>query len=373
MNDTPARDQPETERLAPNEALLERRRERDEQDYREWCESSFGMISVAQEEIHPADILDKCAPDAARRGHADALAQVRTDLEQTVCGAFPAPIAIPFHAFLEGPRSPLIRLHRLRDTWESLIRLLAAVALSEAASSSVSLAPLAIREGKDQGWRPCKRRDLTSDKLSVRIGLIEGVVHQAHELQVDLQVATFLPMDVIGEIRRLNVVRNGFSHEATKSEAQARRIVEDVYPIFREVLLDLRELQKIDLIRLQKIQPGHIAEVEPLTGHAQSRRIKEIKLDDAASAVAFSATPLDGMDRILARFGGKTLDLSPFLYAADDATGHRTRILDFKCKDADEWHLECVADSTITKSPAPQHESILARLEVLFGQPEQGK
>ncbi len=372
MNDAPARDDLETERLGPGQALVERRRARDDQDYREWCESSYGLIELGQEVFHPADVLDKLAADAARRGRDDAARQVRADLEQAVCDLFPAPIAVPFHAFLEGSRSPLTRLHRLRDTWESMVRLLAALALSEAASSPVSLAPLATRDGKDQGWRHCRRRDLISDKLSVRIGLIEGVLRRAGEVGVGLQVATFLPVNVLGEIRRLNVVRNGFSHEAAKSDAQAREIVEEAYPVLLEVLLDLRDMQKIDLIRLVRIRPGGVAEIEQLTGHAQSRRIREIKLDDGASAVVMTAIPVDGMDRMLARIGGKTLDLSPFLYAADDDTGHRTRVFNFKCKEADDWHLECVADSTSKTSSAAQHEVLLARIEILLEQTERG-
>ncbi|MEO8059976.1 MAG: hypothetical protein ABI671_16810 [Burkholderiales bacterium] len=372
MNDSPARDRLETEGLDPDEVLVERRHARDEQNYRDWCESSYGMIAIGQEEIHPADILDKCAPDAARRGRADALVQVRTDLEQEVCDAFPAPIAVPFHAFLEGPRSAQTRLLRLRDTWESTVRLLAALSLSEAAISPTSFSPLAIREGKDQAWRPCKRRDFVSDKLSVRIGLTEGVLHRAGEIRASLQMSTLLPVDVLGEIRRLNVVRNGFSHEAAKSEAQARVIVDEVYPVLRDVLLDLRDLQEIKLIRLHNVQPGGVAEIEELNGHAQSRRIREIELDPGAAAVAMSAAAVDGMHRVLARFSGMTLDLGPFFYAADDDTGHRTRVLSFKSKDADDWHLECVADSTTKKSSAMHHEALLARLEALLGQLGQG-
>src|SRR5689334_23317095 len=123
MNDSPARDRPETERLDPGQALVGRRRARDEHDYREWCESLYGMIELGQEVFHPADVLELAA-DAARRGRDEALAQARTDIEQSVCDLFPAPIAVPFHAFLEGSRSALMRLHRLRDTWESMIRLL---------------------------------------------------------------------------------------------------------------------------------------------------------------------------------------------------------------------------------------------------------
>jgi hypothetical protein len=173
MSDLRARDQLEVERLDPAQGLLDRRRRRDEEDYRLWCESAYGTVEVGQEVFHPADVLDKLAPDAARRGRADASSQVRSDLEQSVCEQFPGPIAVPFHAFLEGPRAALTRLHRLRDTWESLVRLLSALALSEATRYGTRLAPLVVREGKDQGWRECRSRDLCSDKLAVRVGLIE--------------------------------------------------------------------------------------------------------------------------------------------------------------------------------------------------------
>ena len=372
VTDSPSRNQQEVERLDPDQNLIERRRIRDEEDYRGWCENSYGMVNLGQEVFHPADVLDKLAPDAARRGRDDASGRVRTDLEQTVCEQFPAPIAVPFHGFLEGPRKPLTRLHRLRDTWESLVHLLAAIALSEAAGNAASLAPLVLRDGKDQGWRECKRRDLFSNKLSVRIGLIEGVLHRSQESGVNLQVASLLPMDVLGEVRRLNALRNEFSHESTKSDAQARELVEEAYPVFLEVLLDLRDMQSVELIRLQSFQAGGHAEIERLIGHAQSRRIAECVLDDEAASVAISAASVDGMDRVLARVGLLTLDLSPFLYAADDETGHRTRVLDFRCRKAREWHFECVADSTIRTSPEAPHAALLTRVENLLRQVGKG-
>lgn len=366
MNDSPARDQVEADGLDPDQHLLDRRRTRDEEDYRLWCEYSYGMVEVGQEVFHPADVLDKLAPDAARRGRDDASIQVRADLEQSVCEQFPSPIAIPFYAFLEGPRQALTRLHRLRDTWESLVRLLAALTLSEAVRSSTRMAPLVVREGKDQDWRECKRRDLCSDKLAVRIGLIEGVLHRAQQVGVDLQVASLIEGEVFEEIRRLNVVRNGFSHEATKSEEQAKKIIDEAYPVMREILLDLRDMQSIELLRVHSIQPGSQGEVEKLMGHAQSRRIHELTLDANAASLAMSAATVDGMSRVLARLNGLTLDLSPFLYAADDDTGHRTRVFHFKCKKGNNWQMECVADSTTKTSAAAQHEDLLVRFESLL-------
>jgi len=366
MTEPVPNDELEAERLGPEESILGRRRTRDEEDYRAWCEAVYGMVELGEEVFHPADVLDRLAPVIARRGREDAAAQIRTDLERAVCEQFPAPIAIPFHGFLEGPRQPLTRLHRLRDTWESLIRLLAAMALSEA-TRIAALKPLILREGKDQPWRDCSRKDIFSDKLARRIGLVEGILHRASELGIELQLASLVPLDVLSEIRRLNVVRNGFSHESTKSDGQATEIIEEAYPLFRDVLLDLRDMQGIELLRIRGIEAGPKAEVERLNGHAQSRSIREITLDDDAAAVVLFATQVDGMARVLARVPGLTLDLSPFFYACDDTTGHWTRVLDFKYKKNSKWHLECVADSTTRTSPAAVHEALLVRIESLLG------
>ena len=372
MTDLPSRDQLEAESLDPDQPLTERRESRDEEDYRVWCEYSYGMVELGQEQFHPAHVLETMAPDAARRGRAEWSAMIRTDLEQDVCEHFPAPIAVPYHNFLEGSRSSLTRLYRLRDAWESLIHLLAALALSEAATNATSLIPLVLRHGMGQRWQGWRRRDLLSDKLTMRIGLVEGVLRKANEVGAGLQVASLLPMDVLGEVRRLNVVRNSFSHASAKSEVQSKEIIEEAHPVFREVLLDLRDMQSIELIRIHSIQAGGKAEVERLNGHAQSRRIGELSLDDDAATLVMSATSVDGMDRVFARVGGLTLDLSPFLYAADDETGHRTSVWSFRYKKNDKWHMECVADSTTKTSPAAPHEALLVRFESLLGRVGEG-
>ena len=366
MTDSPSRDQLEAEHPDPDQRLTERRKSRDEEDYRLWCESSHGMVEIGQEVFHPADVLETMAPDAARRGRDECSAMIRTDLERAVCEQFPAPIAVPFHSFLEGPPSSLNRLHRLRDTWESLIRLLTTLALSEAAVISTSLRPLIFRDGMDQAWRKCRRRDLLSEKLAVRVGLIEGVLHRAQELRIDLKISSLLPIDVLGEIRRLNVVRNSFSHAPAKSEAQAKEIIEEAHPLLREILLDLRDMKDIDLIRIHNIQAGGKAYIERLNGHAQSLRISELDLDTDAAVLVMSATPVGEMNRVFARMGELTLDLSPFLYAADDDTGHRTSVWGFKIKKDKEWHMECVADSTTMTSPSEPHEGQLVRFESLL-------
>ena len=80
MTDSPSRDQLEAERLDPDQRITERRKRRDEEDYRVWCESSYRMVEIGQEQLHPADVLDIMAPDAARRGRDECSAMIRTDL-----------------------------------------------------------------------------------------------------------------------------------------------------------------------------------------------------------------------------------------------------------------------------------------------------
>ena len=103
MTYSPSGDQLQAERLDPDQGLTERRNKRDEEDYRVWCETSYGMVNIGQEQFHPAHVLEMMAPAAAQRGRDDWSAMIRRDLEQAVCEQFPAPVAVPFHSFLEGP------------------------------------------------------------------------------------------------------------------------------------------------------------------------------------------------------------------------------------------------------------------------------
>lgn len=114
--DANPRDRREVESVDPDERLQERRRERDEEDYRFWCESTYRMVQLGDESLHPADILDQLATDAARRGRAEASDQVRSELEQTVCDLFPAPIAVPF----TGPVSSISNASEtMPGTWSA--------------------------------------------------------------------------------------------------------------------------------------------------------------------------------------------------------------------------------------------------------------
>lgn len=353
----------------PAERLRDRRKERDELDYRNQCENVFGFVILGDEKIHPADVLDNCAPDAARRGRAEVKEQIRSAVEQDVCDLFPATIAIPWHRFLEGPDEPLRRVHHLRDTWEALIRLLAALAIGEAVCCIDSAHNLQLRESESQGYRLCNPRDLRSDRLSIRIGIIEGVLKCAHQARVSLGLASILPMDVVAEIRRLNVVRNGFSHESAKSDKQAQAIIDDAGLMLRELLVDIRDLKEIELFRLDKITPsasGADVTIEKLVGHSQSQSFRAMHFEADALDILMKAGDVGGLHRVLAKMDNRIIDLSPFLYSTVDVTGHRPRLLEFRQNLKSEWLLECVAESVTDRVLAAPHVKLLERFHCLM-------
>jgi len=358
----------EQESLDPAEGITRRRKTRDEEDYRERCIDEFDMVILGEEKIHPADVLDNCAPEVAKRARADAFEQARSATEEIVCDQFPATIAIPFHRFLEGNPQPMRRLHHMRDTWEALIRFLSAVALSQAAKLDSIQTPLLLRQSESENSRECKMNDLYSDRLAIRIGIVEGLVKLAASNEKLPYFFSLIPEDIPSEMRRLNVVRNGFSHESAKSDVQAEKIIEEAYPVLREVLVDLREVRNIELFRVERIRPGSnggSAEVEKFYGHAQSQRFTNWELDLAGCNTLTFAGDVDGLHRVLAKVDSSYIDLSPFMYSIVDSTGYRTRLLEFKQYKRGKWVLECVADSCTESFDGKAHKTLLSRFTTL--------
>ena len=368
MSDSTRLNSAETAPLSPAQRLVDWRHDRDEQRYRQWCEDTYGMVELGPEIIHPAEVLDACRADAARRGRDEAWAEYRTEIEETVCAQFPSPVAVPFNAFLHGSLDPLKRMLHLRDSWEALIHLLSALTLSECASIGAALGGFDVRHSETNTPKPCKREDLRTSSLALRIGLIEGVTLRARDLSLDLVMTRIIPDGVVSEIRRLNAVRNEFSHEAVKSETQAAEIIEEAYPLFREILVDLAELTQVELFRLRHLKPGSPprAEVERLQGWAEGRRVKEISLDSPSSAVAMAASQVGNYDRVLASLNGRLIDLSPFFYAFHDATGRRSRVGFFKCNMEGKWCLEVVGDSESVRDEDSAHKAQMERFYTLL-------
>ncbi len=274
--------------------------------------------------------------------------------------------------FCMEPSDPLQRLHRLRDAWEGLIQLICALSLAEAADSHSGISGFKIRESEQVSPRDCRARDLVSDKLATRIGITEALLSRFRVLNIATELTGLLPPGIISEIRRLNSVRNEFSHSGALSDIQAVAFIDEIYPLFREILIDVADLPTFALMRLRTIRAGSpsVAEVESLTGHALSRRVRSLGLAASASPVVLAAGRVGGLDRVLVQVGSRILDLSPFYYACDDESGHRTRVVFFKVKRDGKWKFEIVGESTTIDYDSPAQDNQLHRFDTTLGNQE---
>jgi hypothetical protein len=363
MSASAPRDQAQLEAATPATALLQWRETRDADRYRQWCFEAFGgYVTVGEHEFHPADVL-RLKPGVTEKSMVECRSQLWTQDDDTVCDQFPAPVAIPYHQVIHGPREPGRRLTRMRDSWEGLINLLAAMVIAEAAEIGIGVSPVEVIETASR--RPLKKKDLRSDRLSIRIGVLEGILENWRVAGVRSVLADVIPLGLPAELRRLNAVRNEFSHLGTLSDAQATRLVEESRPILHEVLVDCLFLAETQLVRLIKVTPGSppSAEVDLLNGHSTARRVRDLDLDSDTQRVVMRSGRIGTYDRVLAIVRSRCLDLSPFFYACDDDSGHHTRIAFFKQRSGDRCHLEVVGEALELRSEAELHVAEFARCE----------
>ncbi|BEP70823.1 MULTISPECIES: hypothetical protein [unclassified Variovorax] len=364
MSDSSARDHAEPDSKSPAEALLQWRETRDADRYRQWCLDAFeGYVRVGEHEFHPAEVL-RLRSDVVDKTIAECKSQLLEQDDETICSQFPSPLAIPYQQAISGPRDPLRRLTRMRDTWEGLINLLSAMVIAEAKIVGVGVPPVQVIESASR--RAIKHKDLRSDKISIRIGMIEGILESWRGSGVRAVLADLIPIGLPAELRRLNSVRNGFSHLGTLSDMQATHLVEESRPILHDALVDCLFLADTQLVRLIKMTPGSppSAEVDRLNGHSTARHVSDLELDADAQKVVMQAGKVGSYDRVLAKVRSRCLDLSPYFYACDDDSGHHTRIAFFKKRAAGMCHLEVVGDSLPLMSAATLHAHEFAHCEV---------
>lgn len=364
MSDSAPRDHAELESTTRAEPLLQWRETRNADRYRQWCLETFeGYVTVGEHEFHPADVL-RLKPGVTEKSTDECRSQLWAQDDDTICDQFPAPVAIPYHQVIHGPREPGRRLTRMRDTWEGLVNLLAAMVIAEVAAIGKGAASVEVIEVASK--RTLKDKDLRSDRLSTRIGLLEGILENWRSAGVPAVLADLIPPGLPAELRRLNSVRNGFSHLGTLSDAQAIRLVEESRPILHQVLVDCLFLAETQLVRLIKVSPGSppSAEVDSLNGNSTARRVRDLHLDPDSQKVVMQSGKVGTFDRVLAKVRSRCLDLSPYFYACDDDSGHHTRIVFFKKRSADQCHLEVVGESLELTSEASLHLAEFTRCEI---------
>lgn len=289
-------------------------------EYNDWLDDQYtersGPLDIHGFQPRPSFVLFSLSYATYQTAFTDFIQQQEEDLKQTVFDDFPAPIAYYFYRFENGFESELQRLHFLRDTWEGMIDVLHAITVAECRFRGLALA------------LPIKFSDLLEDKMAQRLLTIERILLHATSQSISLDVGNIVGINTLGIMRGLNQSRNGFSHSAAQSEAQARAWIAECYEDVINTLMDVRGLSDVEIFRYLGQPDANTLRVEMFIGHSSTRTIRNIRL--TAKQVQDSQRYfLQG--QILAKNNNANiLGLRPLMHFREDTAGHTTRLCLFR-------------------------------------------
>src|ERR1700728_2196525 len=209
--------------------------------YNQWLDEQYversGTLDIFSFQPRPSFVLYTLSQDTYQASFAYFQRQWEEQLKISVFDEFPSPIAHYFYRFENGYENDLQRLHLLRDTWEAIIDVVHAFAVSECSFRGISLAdPIAFSH-------------LLSDSVNQRLLNVERILDYAKNNGVVMEVSQIASIPMLSTMRELNQTRNAFSHSAAQSELQARTWIGECYEEVIDVLDDLRSLSRIEIFR----------------------------------------------------------------------------------------------------------------------------
>lgn len=288
--------------------------------YNEWLDEQYSeqsgeTLDILGYQPRPSFVLFSMSPDTYEASFSDFTQQREEEIKESVYNQFPSPIAYYFYRFENGYESDLQRLHLLRDTWESVIDILHALAVAECRHRNISIVD------------PLKFKDFFTDSVAKRLENIEGISAQLSDAGILSAVATISPAATLAAMKELNQSRNAFSHSAAQSEAQARTWISECYIDVVEVLAKLDGLENIQIARYLSQVNGTTLRCETFRGHSSTRTIQNIKISHQQmldSAKYFQ------QGQMLVIADGLIFGLRPMIYYREDGVGHTTRLCIFR-------------------------------------------
>lgn len=238
--------------------------------YNQWLDESYaddkGELDIVGFKPRPSEVLFQMSPVTYEATFADFLAEREGNIKEAVFQRFPSPVAHYFYRFENGYESELQRLHLLRDTWESLVDIIHAITVSECKFRGLTLVS------------PATMGSLLSESVAQRLTNIEVLMQQAAAAGSPLKISQLVPASTVQSMRTLNQVRNGFSHSAAQSEAQALTWIGECYEDIIDVLEGLQRLSEVTIYRYLSQTDGLTLRCEVFSGHAPTKTIKAVPL-----------------------------------------------------------------------------------------------
>ncbi len=328
--------------------------------FNEWLDEQYldqsGTLDIFGYQPRPSLVLFTMSPDTYKAAFPDFVQHREEEIKGVVCNLFPSPIAYYFYRFENGYENELQRLHFLRDTWESVIDILHALAVAESRHRKLPLTD------------PLKFKDLLTDSVAKRLENIEGLVNQLSASGAPPRVAQISPVATLNAMKVLNQSRNAFSHSAAQSETQARNWISECYADVLETFAGLNGLEDIQIVRYLSQVDGTTLRCEVFKGHSSTRTIQNIRISHQQmidSAQYFQ------QGQILVIAAGLIFGLRPLIHFREDGVGHTTRLCIFRKTRGDaldrRFEYEVVGEAVRQEESRAYFATELTELRGLFG------
>jgi hypothetical protein len=222
-------------------------------------------------------------------------------LIQEVSKDFPTPVAFYLAQAEENYDSAHHRLDLLKSTWESLVFIIFGIVVGEARHRKVDLKAIGV-----------KFSDYFTNKLNTKLKIVENILDYCDKNTIDFNCAKIISITTISKLIKLNQERNGFEHTFAKTPDQQRELYTKLRPELIKVLRDLRNMERVNLIRHHSNDDGiFYPRCDGFNGESLSGKKKTVMV--TASDIAIIGAYFN-RSSIFCELDGLVFCVSPFIH-----------------------------------------------------------
>lgn len=306
-----------------------------------------GAVVIASIPFQRSRILFELANTTYKDAYTEFQEQEYDDLKQTVFDYYPASIAYNFRLSErgEGANDPVRKLLHLKDTWESIVFILYALIMGEIRHKGVDLKTAQHFVSFDPSGNPrysyFNTDKILSDALKQKIQNIKGFILHGKANSLGFKFEE-IDETLCDDLFSLQDIRNDISHHTAPTREQAESELQQVAPIFREMLTKTRFLEDCKIMRFESF--SSICRCETFNGHSLNREYENPDLTEPQKTYIIGL----GQDQLFVLWDTECFSISPFLHFSKDGTGHESYLCFFKGKKQGKYWYEPVKVRTET-------------------------
>jgi len=300
-----------------------------------------GEVLIANIPFQRSRILFELANTTYKDAYNEFLDQEFDDLKQSVFDYYPACIAYNYRLSErgQGADDQVRKLLHLKDTWESVVFVLYALVIGEVRHRGIDMKTAQHFVSLDPGGNPryahFNTDKILSDAIKQKIQNIKGIILHGKTNSLGFKFEA-VDESLCDDLLRLQDIRNDISHHTAPTREQAESELQQVLPIFREMLTKTRFLENCKILRFESFSAS--CRCETFNGHSLNREYENPSLTEMQRAYVIGL----GQEQLFVVWDSECFSLSPFLHFVKDATGHESYVCFFKGRKQGKYWYEPV-------------------------------